>query len=127
MKLKKPSLRRQPAALPSTLVPLLLMLAGLAAALALLWLLLFAPAAQHYREDLGQAYASQQQSAVNRALARLEADLTRVAANPQLQTTLQQGGSATLDRLLHYQFADNLAIHTHLPGKAQLLDHPQAP
>jgi len=127
MKLKKPNLNRPPNGLPGTLVPLLLMLAGLAAALALLWLLLFAPAAENYRQELGSAYASQQQSALNRSLARIDADLARVAANPQLQVTLQQGGSATLDRLLHYQFADNLAIYTHLPGTARRTDDEQAP
>lgn len=127
MKLNKPNLRRQPDGLPATLGPLLLVLAGLAAALALLWLLLFAPAAENYRQALGSAYADQQQNAVNRSLARIDADLARVAANPQLQVTLQQGGSATLDRLLHYQFADNLAIYTHLPGTARMTDDPQAP
>lgn len=127
MKLKKPSLRPQPTGVPGTLVPLLLMLAGLAAALALLWLLLFAPAAENYRLDLSSAYAGQQQSAVNRALARLDADLARVASNPHLQTTLQQGDSAGVNRLLHYQFADNLAIHAQLPGKAQPVENEQAP
>ena len=127
MKLKKPSLKRQPSSLPSTLVPLLLMLAGLAAALAWLWLLLFAPAAEHYRKDLSTAYISQQQSAINQALARLDADLARVAANPQLPVALQQGGSATLDRLLHHQFADNLAVYTQLPGQAQPVNDEQAP
>ncbi|WP_185267946.1 phosphomannomutase/phosphoglucomutase [Halopseudomonas xiamenensis] len=127
MKLTIPRLRRQPQGLPATLGPLLLMLAGLAAALALLWLLLFAPAAENYRQELGNAYAAQQQSALNRSLARIDADLARVAANPQLQVTLQQGGSATLERLLHYQFADNLAIHTYLPGAARVTDDPQAP
>ena len=127
MKLKKPTLRRQPSALPGTLVPLLLMLAGLAAALALLWLLLFAPAAEHYKKDLSNAYISQQQSAVNHALARLDADLARVASNPQLPAALQQGGNTTLNRLLHHQFADNLAVYTQLPGKAQPVDDQQAP
>ena len=127
MKLNKPSLKRQPTGLPGTLVPLLLMLAGLAAALALLWLLLFAPAAEHYRNDLSTAYSSQQQGAVNQALARLDADLARVAANPQLTAALQQGGNATLDRLLRHQFADNLAVYTQLPGKAQAINDEQAP
>lgn len=127
MKLKKPSLKRQPTGLPSTLAPLLLMLAGLAAALALLWLLVFAPAAEHYRSDLSNAYIIQQQSALNRAITRLDADLARVAANPQLPAALQQGGNATLDRLLHHQFADNLAVYTQLPGKAQPVTDEQAP
>lgn len=127
MKLKKPSMNRQPSAVPGTLVPLLLMLTGLAAAGVLLWALLFGPTAEHYRLDLSNAYASQQQSAFNQTLARLDADLTRVAANPQLPATLQQGGNATLDRLLHYQFADNLAVYTHLPGAARSIDHDQAP
>ena len=127
MKLNKPSLKRQPTGLPSTLVPLLLMLAGLAAALALLWLLLFAPAAEHYRSDLRNAYISQQQSALNQAITRLDADLARVATNPQLPAALQQGGNATLDRLLHHQFADNLAVYTQLPGKAQPVTDEQAP
>ena len=127
MKLKKPTLQRQPSALPGTLVPLLLMLAGLAAALALLWLLLFAPAAEQYKKDLNNAYISQQQSAFNQALARLEADLARVASNPQLSVALQQGGNATLNRLLHHQFTHNLAVYTHLPGKAQPIEDQQAP
>ena len=127
MKLKKPTLKRQPTGLPGTLVPLLLMLAGLAAALALLWLLLFAPAAEHYRTDLSNAYASQQQNALNQAITRLDADLARVASNPQLTAALQQGGNATLDRLLRHQFADNLAVYTQLPGKAQPVTDEQAP
>lgn len=49
MKLKKPSMNRQPSAVPGTLVPLLLMLTGLAAAGVLLWALLFGPTAEHYR------------------------------------------------------------------------------
>lgn len=128
MKLKKPFLTRPcSGALPATLMPLLLVLAGLATGLALLWLLVLVPTAEHYRRDLGQAYAGQQQSALNRALARIDADLARVAANPQLQVTLQQGGSPTLERLLNYQFADSLAIYTQLPGQARQRDHDQAP
>ena len=61
MKLKIPALRPQPTGLPGTLIPLLLMLAGLGAALTLLWLLLFAPAATHYQQNLSNAYAGQQQ------------------------------------------------------------------
>lgn len=128
MKLKKPTLRRpQPSGLPSTLTPLLLMLAGLAAALALLWLLLFAPAAENYRQDLSSAYAGQQQSAMNRAIARLDADLARTAANPQLLSALQQGNKVAMQRLLHNQFADNLAVYLHLPGQAEQLDDEHAP
>ncbi|MFA5677066.1 MAG: phosphomannomutase/phosphoglucomutase [Pseudomonas sp.] len=127
MKLKKPSLRPQPTGLPSTLVPLLLMLAGLAAALALLWLLLFAPAAKIYHQDLSDAYVGQQQSALNRALARLDTDLAQVAANPQLQTLLQQNNNANLNRLLHYYFADSLTTYVQLPGKARPIDNEQAP
>ena len=127
MKLSTLSLRPRSTGVPGTLVPLLLMLAGLAAALALLWLLLFAPAAALYQKDLSHAYASQQQSAMNRALARLDADLTRVASNPQLQASLQQGNNTALNRLLHHQFAESLAVYTHLPGKAQALNNEQAP
>src|SRR5690606_36373706 len=104
MKFTKPTFTRQPSALPSTLAPLLLMLAGLAAAVLLLWLLLFAPAADSYRSDLSQAYASQQQSALNRTLAQLDADLTRVAANPLLQLLLRQPTSADAGAL-RYQLA----------------------
>lgn len=127
MKPIKTLITPQPKGLPSTLIPLLLMLAGVLAAGVLMWALLFGPAAEDYRQDLGAAYAVQQQSALNNTLARLEADLTRVAANPQLQVTLQQGGSETLDRLLHYQFADNLAIYTHLRGAAGITHDAQAP
>lgn len=127
MKLNTLFMKRPPSGVPATLVPLLLMLAGVLAAGMLMWALLFGPAAEDYRRDLSSAYAGQQQSALNNTLARLEADLARVAANPQLQVTLRQGGSATLDRLLHYQFADNLAIYTHLMGTASITDDAQAP
>lgn len=127
MKLKTPSLRRQPRNLPDTLVPLLLMLAGLAAALALLWLLVFAPAAERYRQGLSQAYASQQQSGLNRTLARLDADLTQLAASPRLQTSLQRGDEARQAQLLRELLGDALAVHVHLPGRADLVEDASAP
>src|SRR5690606_2872748 len=126
MKFTKPTFTRQPSALPSTLAPLLLMLAGLAAALLLLWLLLFAPAADSYRSDLSQAYASQQQSALNRTLAQLDADLTRVAANPQLQRLLRQQSPADAGAL-RYQLAGQVASYLHRPGAAVHIDDEQAP
>ena len=127
MKLKIPALRPQPTGLPGTLIPLLLMLAGLGAALTLLWLLLLAPAATHYQQDLSNAYAGQQQNALNRALARLENDLAWVAGRPQLRAALQQTNTASAERLPHYQLADSLAVHLHGLGMAQQLDHDQAP
>ncbi|MDY3197270.1 MAG: phosphomannomutase/phosphoglucomutase, partial [Pseudomonadaceae bacterium] len=127
MKLKTPSLRRQPRNLPDTLVPLLLMLAGLAAALALLWLLVFAPAAERYRQGLSQAYVSQQQSGLNRTLARLDADLTQLAASPRLQTSLQRGDEARQAQLLRELLGDALAVHVHLPGRADLVEDASAP
>lgn len=126
MKFTKPTFTRQPSALPSTLAPLLLMLAGLAAAVLLLWLLLFAPAADSYRSDLSQAYASQQQSALNRTLAQLDADLTRVAANPQLQLLLRQQSPADAGAL-RYQLAGQVASYLHRPGAAVHIDDEQAP
>src|SRR5690554_2961108 len=127
MKLKTPSLRRQPRNLPDTLVPLLLMLAGLAAALALLWLLVFALVAERYRQGLSQAYASQQQSGLNRTLARLDADLIRIAASPQLQTSLQRGDHAAQAQLLRELLGDALAVHVQLPGRADLIEDARAP
>ena len=123
MKLNKPSMTRQPGAVPGTLVPLLVMLAGLAAALALLWLLLFAPTADSYRSDLSQAYASQQQSALNRTLAQLDADVTRAAANPQLQALLRQQDRLRPAGTLVHQ----LATYLHRPGAARHIDDAQAP
>lgn len=127
MKLNKLLSKQPPSGIPGTLLPLLLMLASVLAAGGLLWALLLGPAADNYSQGLSEAYAGQQQSALNNTLARLEADLARVAANPQLQVTLTQGGSATLDRLLQYQFADNLAIYIHLNGAASVTDDAQAP
>ncbi|EZQ18259.1 phosphomannomutase [Halopseudomonas bauzanensis] len=114
---------RQPSTVPGTLAPLLVMLASLAAALTLLWLLLFAPAADSYRSDLSQAYASQQQSALNRALAQLDADVARAAANPQLQALLQQQGSLRPAGTLVHQ----LATYLHRPGAARHINDAQAP
>ncbi|SER82854.1 hypothetical protein [Halopseudomonas bauzanensis] len=123
MKLTKPSMTRQPSTVPGTLAPLLVMLASLAAALTLLWLLLFAPAADSYRSDLSQAYAIQQQSALNRALAQLDADVARAAANPQLQALLQQQGSLRPAGTLVHQ----LATYLHRPGAARHINDAQAP
>ncbi|WGK61554.1 phosphomannomutase/phosphoglucomutase [Halopseudomonas sp. SMJS2] len=123
MKLTKPSMTRQPSTVPGTLAPLLVMLASLAAALTLLWLLLFAPAADSYRSDLSQAYAIQQQSALNRALAQLDTDVARAAANPQLQALLQQQGSLRPAGTLVHQ----LATYLHRPGAARHINDAQAP
>ena len=83
------------AALPGTLVPLLLALLGLAMAAGLIWLALFAQSNDRYRDDMARVYATQQLSALNSATGQLRNDLIRLAANPQLQVALQQGGSAS--------------------------------
>lgn len=127
MKLKKSPDDAQPSTLPGTLVPLLLSLAGIGAAAALIWLALFGPSNQRYERDMAQAYASQQVGALNRAMAQLEADVQMAASNPQLQISLQQGTSPTLQRLMRYMFADNLAVYAHLPGQAEPVNNAEAP
>ncbi|HDZ55573.1 MAG TPA: phosphomannomutase/phosphoglucomutase [Pseudomonas xinjiangensis] len=127
MKLKKSSAASTSSTLPGTLVPLLLALAGLAAAAALVWFTLFSHSNQRYQQDMAQAYAGQQLAALNRTLEKLDADLTAAAANPQIQVALRQGGSPTLQRLMRYMYADNLAIYTHLIGQAKSLESGEAP
>ncbi|MGI3128844.1 phosphomannomutase/phosphoglucomutase [Halopseudomonas pachastrellae] len=116
----------KPAGLPSVNLPVALAMAGIGAAAAVLWV-----AMSGYAGNLNQAlvkgYASQQVSGLNQGLAQLDRDLTRVAANPQLQVALSQGGSPTLDRLLSYHQADTLAIYTHAPGKAERIETGDAP
>ncbi len=127
MKLNRSSGDSGSSALPSTLLPLLLALAGIAAAAALIWTALFGPGNQRYERDMAQAYASQQAGALNQAVAQIEADIETAAANPQLQVTLQQGTSPTLQRLMRYMYADSLAVYAHLPGQAQPVEDSQAP
>lgn len=127
MKLKRSSPDSHSSTLPGTLLPLLLALAGIAAAAALIWFALFGPSNQRYEQDMAQAYAQQQAGALNRAMAQIEADVETAAANPQLQVTLQQGTSPTLQRLMRYMYADSLAVYTHLPGEAQPVEDSQAP
>src|SRR5690606_344693 len=125
--LKTSSLRRQPRNLPDTLVPLLLMRPGLAAALALLWLLVFASAAARPRQAFSQAYASPPQRGLNRTLPRLAADLIPIAASPQLQTALQRRAHGAQAQLLRELLGDALAVHVHLPGRADLVEDASAP
>jgi phosphomannomutase/phosphoglucomutase len=116
----------KPAGLPSVNLPVGLAMAGIAAAAAVLWV-----AMSGYASSLNQAlvkgYASQQVSGLNQGMAQLDRDLTRIAANPQLQVALSQGGSATLDRLLSYHQANTLGIYTHAPGKAERIESGAAP
>ena len=100
MKLKRSSAGSQSSALPGTLLPLLLALAGIAAAAALIWTALFGPSNQRYERDMAQAYAQQQAGALNSAMAQLEADLQAAAANPQVQVTLKQDDSLPLGKVL---------------------------
>lgn len=113
--------------LPGTLVPLLLALAGLALAAIPIWIALFGLGSERYRADITSAYASQQAGALNQGILQLDADLGRLAANPQLQVALQQGGSASLQRLLRYTLAGNLAIYTQAVGRAEITDVQDAP
>ncbi|RHW20683.1 phosphomannomutase/phosphoglucomutase [Pseudomonas jilinensis] len=109
------------------LLPLLLSVGGVLLAALLCWQALISDTERRYQQDLAQAYASQQQGALNRALAQLDADLTQMAANPQLQVAVQQGGNAALQRTLRYHFADSLAVYIHAPGGASMRDDAQAP
>jgi phosphomannomutase / phosphoglucomutase len=127
MKLKKSATDSQAAALPGTLVPLLLSLAALAVAAALIWLTLIAPSNERYRQDLAQTTAQLQVGALNQALQTLERDLTALASNPQLQVALQQGNAASLQRLLRYSYAGNMAVYLHRSGDAAVIDNAEAP
>ncbi|MGH1450808.1 MAG: phosphomannomutase/phosphoglucomutase [Pseudomonadaceae bacterium] len=107
------------AALPGTLVPLLLALVGLAMAAGLIWLALFAQSNDRYRDDMARVYATQQLSALNSATGQLRNDLIRLAANPQLQVALQQGGSASVQRMLRYYLADSQSMRIFALGEAE--------
>ncbi|MFN3579191.1 MAG: phosphomannomutase/phosphoglucomutase [Pseudomonas sp.] len=113
--------------LPSTLIPLLMALVGLALAAVPIWIALYGMGSERYRNDMTQAYATQQVGALNQGIKQLDADLTRLAANPQLQVALQQGGSATMQRMMRYNLAHSLAIYTNAIGRAEVTDDPQAP
>lgn len=114
-------------ALPSTLVPLLITIAGLAVAGVLLWLTLLGSGNTRYQADLSAAYGSQQQGSLNQLLLQIDADLTRLAANPQLQAALQQGRNPVIERNLRYTFAHARAIYIHAPGRAAVTDDAEAP
>ncbi|WP_150305859.1 phosphomannomutase/phosphoglucomutase [Pseudomonas saliphila] len=127
MKLTKASPGPRSQALPGTLVPLLMALAGLGAAALLIWFTLFGEGNQRYSQDMAAAYASQQAGALNSALNRLDADLTTLASNPQMQVALNSGGSPALTRSLRHVYADALAIYSHLPGTAVNIQSDVAP
>ncbi|GGE36283.1 hypothetical protein GCM10007421_07630 [Halopseudomonas oceani] len=112
--------------LPATALPIALSVVGIAAAAAVLWIALGSYATKRTSE-LEASYAHQQVSALNQALAQLDRDLTRIAANPQLQVTLDQQQSTPLERLLRYHGADTLAVYTHARGGAERIEDDQAP
>lgn len=115
-------------ALPSTLIPLLITIAGLAIAGVLLWLTLLGSGNTRYQADLIAAYGSQQQGSLDRLLKQIDTEVERLAANPQLQVAVQQGGSnPIIERSLRYTFAHARAIHTHAPGRAAVVDDAEAP
>ncbi len=119
MKFKTKDPAKSNAALPGTLAPLLIALIGLALAAGLIWLALFAQSNDRYRDDLAQAYATQQLGALNQATTQLRNDLARLAANPQLQVALQQGGSTSVQRMLRYYLADNQSMRIFAVGEAE--------
>lgn len=119
MKFKTKDPTKSPSALPGTLIPLLIALLGLALAAGLIWVAVFAQNNDRYRDDLAQAYASQQLGALNQATTQLRNDLVRLAANPQLQVALQQGGSASVQRMLRYYLADNQSLRIFAVGEAE--------
>ncbi|WP_394241300.1 phosphomannomutase/phosphoglucomutase [Halopseudomonas laoshanensis] len=127
IKLKKQQTAKAGSTLPSTLTPLLLALIGLALAAIPIWIALFGMGSERYRTDMTSAYATQQAGALNQSIRQLDADLSRLAANPQLQVALQQGGSASMQRLLRYNLAGNLAIYTNAVGRAEVTDAQDAP
>jgi phosphomannomutase/phosphoglucomutase len=105
--------------LPGTLVPLLIALIGLALAAGLIWLALFANNNDRYRDDMASAYATQQLGALNLSTQQLQNDLSRLAANPQLQVALQQGGSTSIQRMLRFYLADSQSIRIFAIGQAE--------
>ncbi|WP_373184540.1 phosphomannomutase/phosphoglucomutase [Halopseudomonas sp.] len=115
------------AAFPSTLVPLLIALTGLALAAGLIWLALFAQSNDRYRDDMARTYATQQLGALNQATEQLQNDLDRLAANPQLQVALQQGGSTTVQRMLRFYLADNQSMRIFAVGQAENAANGQQP
>lgn len=105
--------------LPGTLVPLLIAIIGLTLAAGLIWLALFASGNDRYRDDMARVYATQQLGALNQATQQLHTDLARLAANPQLQVALQQGGNASIQRMLRYYLADNQSMRIFSVGQAE--------
>ncbi len=114
-------------ALPSTLIPLLITIAGLLIAGILLWLTLLGSGNTRYQADLSTAYVSQQQGSLNQLLQQIDADVARLAANPQLQVSLQQGRNPIIERSLRHTFAHARGIHIHAPGRAAVTDDAEAP
>ncbi|MEH6567337.1 MAG: phosphomannomutase/phosphoglucomutase [Halopseudomonas sp.] len=123
MKMKKTHTQ---AGLPNTAIGLGMAMAGVAAGAAMLWLALSGFTDQRNNE-LVESYAGQQVAGLNQSMQQLQADLAQLATNPQLQVALNQGGSATMDRMLRYQLADTLAIYTAPPGQAELVRNDSAP
>jgi phosphomannomutase/phosphoglucomutase len=113
--------------LPSTLVPLLIALTGLALAACLMWLALLANNNDRYRDDLASAYATQQLGALNLSAQQLQNDLSRLAANPQLQVALQQGSSASTQRMLRFYLANSQSIRIFAIGQAEAPTDGQEP
>lgn len=119
IKIKTKDTVKSGSALPGTLVPLLLALVGLALAAGLIWLALFAQSNDRYRDDMASTYAAQQLGALNNATEQLRNDLVRLAANPQLQVALQQGGSASVQRMLRFYLAGSQSIQIFAVGQAE--------
>lgn len=125
MKLTRKTSNNAPG-LPATGLPIALSLTGIAAAAAVLWIALGDYANQR-TDELIASYTQQQVSAINLSLAQLDRDLERVAANPQLQVTLERNDSTPLQRLLRYHGADTLAIYTNAINRAERVENEQAP
>ncbi len=123
MKMKRTDAK---AGLPNTAIPLGMAIAGVAAGAAMLWLALTGFTGDR-NEELVESYANQQLAGLNQSMQQLQADLGQLASNPQLQVALNQGGSATIDRLLRYQLSDTLAVYTAAPGEAELVRNGAAP
>ena len=123
MKMKKTDAK---AGLPNTVIPLGMAIAGVAAGAAMLWLALTGFTAQR-NDELVESYAKQQLAGIDQSMQQLQADLTRLASNPQLQVALQQGGNQSIDRLLRYHLANTLAIYTSATEQAELVRNDTAP
>jgi phosphomannomutase/phosphoglucomutase len=118
MKSRSKDPAKSSSSVPGTLLPLLITLIGLALAAGLIWLALFANNNDRYRDDMARAYATQQLGALNQSAQQLQNDLSRLAANPQLQVALQQGGSVSIQRMLRFFLADSQSIRIFAVGQA---------